>query len=192
MKIILIGNYPGDRQESMFRYLIALRDNLIRNEVKVEIIHPKSFFTPHNKITTGGFLKWLGYIDKYLVFPIILRRKVLQEVKNEKEEAFFHICDHSNSMYLNFLPKNASGITCHDVLAIQGALGFDEAYCKATRTGKLLQNWILKNLKKARILTAVSHNTMKDLSHLCGVEISSNSHWRVIHNSFNSNFWPMD
>lgn len=192
MKMILIGNYPGDMQESMLRYSLALRDNLIRNEVQVEIIHPRSFFAPSNKITTSGLHKWLGYLDKYFVFPIFLMRKVPQELKNEKEDVFFHICDHSNSMYLNFLPKNRSGITCHDVLAIQGALGFDGAYCKATQTGKLLQNWILRNLKKARILTTVSHNTMKDLSQLCRVEKASNSNWRVIHNSFNSNFWRMD
>ena len=192
MKIILIGNYPGDRQESMSRYSNALRDNLIRNEVEAEIIQPLIFFAPHNKISTRGLVKWLGYIDKYVVFPILLKRKVIQELKNKKEDVFFHICDHSNSMYLNFLPKNASGITCHDVLAIQGALGFDEAHCTASSTGKLLQNWILKNLKKARILTAVSHNTMKDLSHFCEVKKGSNSHWKVIHNSFNSNFWPMD
>ncbi|WP_217179249.1 glycosyltransferase family 4 protein [Gillisia limnaea] len=112
--------------------------------------------------------------------------------KNEVEDVFFHICDHSNSMYLKVLPKNGSGITCHDVLAIEGALGFEEANCRATRTGKILQNWILKNLKKAKILTAVSHNTMEHLAKLCGVENGSNSNWRVIHNSFNSNFWPMD
>lgn len=192
MKMILIGNYPGDVQESMLRYSLALRDNLIRNEVEVEIIHPRSFFAPSNKTTTSGLFKWLGYLDKYVVFPILLRKKVLQEVKSKHKDVFFHICDHSNSMYLNFLPKNASGITCHDVLAIQGALGNTEAYCKATRTGKILQNWILKNLRKAKILTTVSHNTMQDLSQLCGTEKGSNSNWRVIHNSFNSNFWPMD
>ncbi len=192
MKIILIGNYPGDRQESMSRYLFALKDNLLRNNVEVEIIQPSSFFVPPNKITTSGLLKWFGYIDKYIVFPIILKLKVLKEMKNEKEEVFFHICDHSNSMYLNFLPKNGSGITCHDVLAIQGALGFEEVYCKATRTGKILQNYILKNLKKARILTAVSNNTMAHLSQLCEIENGSKSNWKVIHNSFNSHFWPMD
>lgn len=192
MKIILIGNYPGDVQESMLRYSIALKDNLIRNEVEVEIIHPKSFFVPHNRVTTSGLLKWLGYLDKYLVFPIILKLKVMKEIKDKKEEVFFHICDHSNSMYLNFLPRNGSGITCHDVLAIQGALGFEEVYCKATRTGKILQNWILKNLKKARILTAVSNNTMANLKQICEIENGSKSNWRVIYNSFNSHFWPMD
>ncbi|MCM4160824.1 glycosyltransferase family 4 protein [Antarcticibacterium flavum] len=192
MKIILIGNYPGDRQESMFRYLNALKDNLIRNEVQVGIIQPGSFFVPPNKITTSGLLKWLGYIDKYVVFPIVLKMRVMKELRKEKEDVFFHICDHSNSMYLKVLPKNLSGITCHDVLAIQGALGFDEAYCKATRTGKILQAWILSNLKKARKLATVSHNTMKHLTELCEVENGTNSNWKVIHNSFNSKFWPMD
>lgn len=192
MKMILIGNYPGDRQESMVRYVLALRDNLLKNEVKVEIIHPKSFFAPADKITTSGLLKWLGYLDKYMVFPIFLLRKVLGEYKNKQEDVFFHICDHSNAMYLKFLPRNASGITCHDVLAIQGALGYEEARCRATKIGKLLQKWILKNLKEAHILTTVSQYTMDQLSQLCGIENGSKSTWRVIHNSFNSSFWPME
>lgn len=191
MKMILIGNYPGDRQESMLRYSLALRDNLLKNQVQVEIVCPKPFFAAAEKVTRNGLFKWLGYIDKYVVFPLILRRKARRESKHNKD-VFFHICDHSNSIYLEFLPKKTSGITCHDVLAIQGALGFEEAFCPATRTGKLLQSWILSNLKKARILTTVSQYTMDQLSQLCRIEKTDKPRWKVIHNSFNSDFWPMD
>lgn len=191
MKIILIGNYLGDRQESMWRYSLALQNNLRKNGVQVEMIYPQLFFAPTNKVTTEGFLKWLGYIDKYFVFPFVLRRKVMREFK-KRQDVFFHICDHSNSIYLEILPKKNSGITCHDVLAIQGALGFKEACCPATRTGRLLQTWILKNLKKSKILTTVSQYTMDQLSQLCGIEKGSRPNWKVIHNSFNSHFWPMD
>lgn len=191
MRIILIGNYPGDRQESMKKYSLALRQNLINNGVEVDLINPIPFFSPRSRCTNRGIFKWLGYLDKYIVFPIILKRKVLKEIKKNREDVYFHICDHSNSIYLNFLPRNASGITCHDVLAIQGAFGYDESFCPATKTGKLLQNWIFKNLKEATVLTTVSQYTMDQLLQLSGTDLKSKCRWKVIYNSFNSNFSPM-
>lgn len=107
--------------------------------------------------------------------------------KYRKQNSFFHICDHSNAPYLAVLPKNRSGITCHDVLAIRGAMGFEDAYCPASKTGIILQKWILKNLKNANRLTAVSQFTLDQLQELAGV----NSNWKVIHNAFNANFYPM-
>lgn len=192
MKIILISNYPGDKQVSMLKYALALRENLLRHKIEVEIIYPQSFFVPKNKPTTHGIFKWLGYLDKYIVFPFNLKRKVLLEAKDHQKDVFFHICDHSNSMYLKFLPRKTSGITCHDVLAIQGALGVDGTYCKSSKTGILLQKWILRNLNDANVLTTVSHNTMNHLLQLCGIEKYNKSNWKVIHNTFNSRFWPMD
>lgn len=192
MRIILIGNYPGDRQVSMKKYSLALRRNLINNGVEVDMINPIAFFSPRSSCTNRGIYKWLGYLDKYIVFPIILKRKVLRERKKNREDVYFHICDHSNSIYLNFLPKNTSGITCHDVLAIQGAFGYNESYCPATKTGKLLQNWIFKNLKEATVLTTVSHYTMDQLLQLSGIDLKSKCRWKVIYNSFNSNFSPME
>jgi len=190
MKFILIGNYPPDKQESMKKYAVTLKDNLVKESLEAEIWYPKVFFGYAAKSTGAGFGKWLGYIDKWIIFPVILRAKRMFSSRYAEKNTFFHVCDHSNSPYLKSLPANRSGITCHDVLAIRGALGFEDAYCPASSTGKILQSWIFKNLIKAQVLTTVSQLTMDQLISLCG-GTAPFSQWKVIHNSFNADFSPM-
>ena len=192
MKFILIANYPPDKQESMKKYAVNLMEGLIRNGAEAEVWYPKVFFGYGWKSTISGIGKWLAYIDKWILFPVIMRTRIFFQRKYADKQLFFHVCDHSNSPYLNSLPSLRSGITCHDVLAIRGAMGFEDAYCPASPTGKILQNWILNNLRKARILTAVSELTMNQLLDLCKDDPAPHPKWKVIHNSFNADFWPME
>ncbi|WP_234736945.1 glycosyltransferase family 4 protein [Tellurirhabdus bombi] len=147
-----------------------------------------SFFT---KSTNAGIGKWLGYIDKWILFPIILRWRLLNKNYNN-QNVHFHVCDHSNSPYLKYLPNNRAGITCHDVLAIRGALGYPDAYCTASRFGKILQNWILHHLSRAKVLASVSHFTLRQLDELDTNKTNSSKNWCVIHNAFNDKFAPLD
>lgn len=192
MKFVLIGNYSLDKQESMKRYTDTLAENLHGYGAETEIWLPVIFFAFGQKSTEGGLGKWIGYIDKWILFPfIILMRRLLQR-KYSKKDIFFHVCDHSNAPYLKYLPSKRSGITCHDVLAIRGAFGHQDAYCPATPAGVVLQKWILGNLKKANVLTAVSQFTMNQLLELCNYKKSDKPNWEVIYNSFNADFYPMD
>lgn len=188
MVFILIGNYPKDKQESMERFALMLHSGFINAGYQTALWRPTVILGGITK-SNKGFGKWLGYIDKWIIFPLILafrRRQSL--VKNNT--CLFHICDHSNSPYLKVLPSKATGITCHDVLAIKGALGFSETYCEATRLGKLLQKVILQNLLKAEILATVSNFTMKQLLELSQEKLPLNKDWRIIPNAFNANFHP--
>lgn len=190
MKFVLIGNYPLDRQESMRRYTENLNDQIKKSGHDSEIWIPKVFFAYGQKTTTAGVSKWLGYLDKWILFPLTLKIKILKHVA-AKSEVNYHICDHSNSPYLNYLPKAKTGITCHDVLAIRGAMGHKDAFCDATFFGKFLQKAILKNLKKAKILTTVSKLTMNQLIEMCSGFPKPEQNWKVIYNSFNADFFPM-
>ena len=73
MKIILIGNYRPDQQESMVRFARMLDQGFRKQGVQVEIWWPSVVFGRLPSSTTSGFSKWLGYIDKWLIFPILLR-----------------------------------------------------------------------------------------------------------------------
>lgn len=192
MRFVLLGNYPPDKQESMKKYALNLKDSLGRNGAAAEIWYPTVAFGHLTKSTNSGLGKWLGYLDKWILFPLVIRTRILFNSRYADKELFFHVCDHSNSPYLSSLPRKRSGITCHDVLAIRGALGFKDAYCPASSTGKILQKWILNNLKKARILTAVSQFTMNQLLELYHKPLPAEYRWNVIHNSFNADFWPME
>lgn len=192
-KIILIGNYIPDKQESMLRFGNMLNDGFLAKGLHSEIWYPTVFFGKLVNSTNQGFKKWIGYLDKYIIFPIVLFVKLRQR-KYQKPDVYFHICDHSNSPYLKYLSSFNTSITCHDVLAIRGAMGYKDAYAPASKFGKILQNWILKHLTQAKTLAAVSHfslEQLKDLSKISSIKNTNNRHWVVVHNAFNASFWPM-
>ncbi|MDP5158896.1 MAG: glycosyltransferase family 4 protein [Flaviramulus sp.] len=190
MQIILIGNYKLDNQESMERFTLMLAEGFKNSGIETKIWRPTVLFGLKSLNPYKGIGKYLGYIDKWLVFPLILNFRVLKNV-NKKHATFYHVCDHSNAPYLKHLPKQNSGITCHDVLAIRGAFGFKDAYCPATKMGKILQTWILKNLSKASKMACVSEHTLFQLKALSNPIANNPKDWRVIHNAFNAPFYPM-
>jgi glycosyltransferase involved in cell wall biosynthesis len=192
MHFVLIGNYQPDQQESMERFAQMMADGFFQAGHTYEIWRPTVFFGAKVKSTLAGLGKWLGYVDKWILFPAVLKWRLLNK-KYKAENVRFHLCDHSNAFYLNQLPSEKTAITCHDVLAIRGALGYKDAYCPSSATGKILQKWILRNLAKARLLATVSELTLNQLKDLLGDHLSelSQRNWGVIHNAFNADFTPL-
>jgi glycosyltransferase involved in cell wall biosynthesis len=189
MRIILIGNYPPDGQESMERYASMLNLGFQNAGIQSEIWRPTVFFGTVFK-TTRGLGKWIGYIDKWILFPIILWWRLRKKFNNSSVR--FHICDHSNAPYLKYLPVDRTIITCHDALAIRGAFGYDDAYCPATPAGKILQKWILQGLLKAGTLVASAQLTLDQLDELSNGKSINKKNWHVIPLAFNDNFTRME
>jgi glycosyltransferase involved in cell wall biosynthesis len=158
--VLLIGNYLPDRQKSMQRFAMMMRNGLTSAGVEAELIQPEPFF---GRITIfGGFIsKWLGYIDKFLLFPRMLRRKLSGSIN------LVHICDHSNAVYAKHVRTTPTLVTCHDLLAVRGALG-EETDCPASFTGRFLQRWILSGLRRATAIACVSRATLRDVERLVG------------------------
>ncbi len=186
--IILIGNYKPDEQESMIRFSDMLFNGLIKEGIETRLWIPTICFGIFFGNTKTSIAKWVGYIDKWLFYPLVLKIQSLKIELGKKGTVRYHICDHSNSMYYKWLPENRTSITCHDVLAIKGALGYKDAYCTSTKTGKYLQHLIFKNLKQVNKIACVSNYTLKELSELVGDEKPQNANWQTIPNSFNSSF----
>ena len=152
--ILLIGNYPLDRQQSMQRFAAMMLRELTTAGVPAHLIQPQPFFGRFRY--AGGFVaKWLGYLDKFFLFPRTLRREL------RKRPALVHICDHSNAMYAGAVRGTPVVITCHDMLAVRGALG-EETGCPASVTGKVLQRCIVAGLGKANAIACVSQATLED------------------------------
>jgi len=187
MRIILIGNYLPDRQESMLRFAQMLESGFRQAGFEAETWLPKVVLGRLTTNTYAGLGKWLGYIDKWLLFPLVLRWRTRQLPAGSYR---FHVCDHSNAPYLRHLPAAHTGITCHDVLAIRGGLGYADAHVAASRLGRRLQRWILNSLGEAQRLAAVSHFTLGQLRELAPAP-TTGQRWEVIHNAFNARFWPM-
>ena len=156
--VLLIGNYPADQQQSMQRFSAMMLHGLTASGIKAELIVPDCIFgrflTPGSAIS-----KWLGYLDKYILFPFQLRWKLATR------PSLVHICDHSNAVYARDCPPIPVVVTCHDLLAVRGALD-EETDCPASFTGRFLQRWILKGLRSAQTLACASRATAADARRL--------------------------
>jgi glycosyltransferase involved in cell wall biosynthesis len=190
MRFILIGNYEKDKQESMQRFAKMLLNGFSDTSFTAEVWKPITFFGAPFRDTSSGLGKWVGYLDKWLIFPLLLRWRIAIR-KNINTDTRYHICDHSNAPYLSHLPIGRTSITCHDVIAIRAALGYTDAFVSSSRMGKLFQNWIVHHLGKARLIAAVSKLTLKQLQELVNEKQTSQEHWKVIYNAFNDNFFPL-
>lgn len=155
--VLLIGNYPADRQQSMQRFAMMMLHGLTAAGVPAELIQPE----PHlGKFRLAGdfVAKWLAYVDKFVLFPRRLKRAL-------KSGSVVHICDHSNAMYANRVGTAPVVVTCHDLLAVRGALG-EQTDCPASTTGRILQRWILSGLRNATAIACDSRATFEDAQRL--------------------------
>lgn len=156
--VLLIGNYSLDRQQSMLRFNQMMLQGLRAAGVEAELIAPQPFFGKFSGL--GPFLsKWLAYVDKFILFPFQLRKKLATR------PALVHICDHSNATYARSAREFPLVITCHDMLAVRGGLG-EQTDSPASRTGRVLQRWILRGLGYADVLPCISSATANDVRRL--------------------------
>ncbi len=67
-KILLVGNYPHDGQVSMQSFAMKMREGLRAANFEVEFLQP---FSKFGRLHPGarGLGKWLGYLDKFCIFP---------------------------------------------------------------------------------------------------------------------------
>lgn len=179
MKILLIGNYAPDRQESMQRFANLLESELRARGHCVQLLQPRARLN-HDGAPPSGRAKWLGYIDKFVLFPALLKRAA-------RRADIVHICDHANAYYVRFLGGKPHLLTCHDMLAIRSALGLVPQHSTGA-TGKLLQTFILRNLNHARAVACVSQNTREQLLELTHLDESVVS---VVENGLNYPYSPM-
>ncbi len=179
MRILLIGNYVSDRQESMQRFANLLANGLIQYGHEVILIRPEPVFGKL-KPTITGFGKWLGYLDKFLIFP-----HQLCQYLNWADVV--HICDHSNAFYTKYLQNIPHVVTCNDVLAIRSAQG--EIPENPTRwTGRQLQKIILRGLRRSQRIVCISENTKIELLRISQIDQQKAS---VIYMGMNYPYAPM-
>ena len=179
MNVLLIGNYIPDQQESMQRFIGMLAASLTDLGHRVRLIRPETFFAKI-KPADSGLGKWLGYIDKFLLFPRQLRQATAWA-------DIVHICDHSNAFYTKYLQSVPHLVTCHDLLAIRSALG--EIKENSTKwTGRQLQRLILTGLQRSQHIACISEQTEKDLLRIAKIDPDIVS---VIYMGLNYPYTPM-
>ena len=177
MNVLLLTNFAPDNQQSMLRFGGTLSKEFSNDRnVNFEKIYPTPIFS---KLPQWQKLKkWSSYLDKYLLFPARLESEIL---KKSCSTDLIHIIDHSNASYLakiNRISKAKKLVTCHDLIAIQTALAEFPKAPSSSKTGKVLQKWILKSLNLADYYACDSKETQNHLNRLIPNSLTKSS---VIH-----------
>lgn len=143
----------------MQRFASLLEGELRARGHRVQLLQPRARLNRSGAAPVGR-AKWLGYLDKFVVFPALLKRAA-------RRADIVHICDHSNAIYVRQLSGKPLLLTCNDVLAIRSALGLVPQN-PIGATGRILQKLILRGLNRAPHVTCISGNTREQL-----LEVSS-------------------
>jgi glycosyltransferase involved in cell wall biosynthesis len=181
-RVILLANYSNDRQESMQRFAELFASELPKRNIAVEVIRPEVRMGKLKR-SGHGLGKWLGYVDKFLLFPRELRRRMARWQPGE----VLHICDHSNAVYTREGSQVPHLVTCHDLLAVRSARG-EIPENRTGASGRAYQNLILNGLSGARYVTCVSGQTRDDLLRLTKLRAEQVS---VTYNGLNYPYAPM-
>jgi glycosyltransferase involved in cell wall biosynthesis len=182
MKVLLVGNYPFDGSTSMHIWSQALFRELRQLHVDVKIISPRPRFGKM-KPSVHGVGKWLGYIDRFVIFPRALRSAA-------SEADIVHLCDHGAAMYAPMIKTKMKTkpimVTCHDMIAVRSARG-ELPGLRSSAFGKILQRWICHGLKHATRVVCVSRATFDDTRRI----LKEDMNLCVILNGLNYPFQPL-
>lgn len=158
-RILLVGSYAPDRQFSMLHYTSWLAAALRRQGLQVDLAAPSARLGRFAS-KQGAARKWLGFIDKFLLFSVELKARA-------SRYDLIHIADHSNAPYALVLGSRPLSITCHDLIPIKVVSGEIEGQ-RLPPTGTYLQHLIRFSLHRIANVAFVSEATRADFIRLIG------------------------
>ena len=158
-KILVVGNYPADQQQSMIRFAELLLQ-IYRPHAQVRLLCPPVVATRLPGLPPVA-RKYLAYIDKLFLFPLWL-------TLGARTYDLIHIADHSNAFYVFCFSPSRCLVTCHDLLAVRGAMGDSSAACGASALGLWLQRLIMAGLRRSGAVAFDSQATYDDFQRLGG------------------------
>ena len=161
MKVLLVGNYEFDGSTSMKVWADALLRELGQRGIDVQLISPRPLFGRIKK-SANGLGKWLGYIDRYAIFPRQLRAEAART-------DIVHLCDHGSAVYVPMLKGKPVVATCHDMIGVRRALK-ELPELRSSPFGQFQQRWICRGLRRATRVACVSRATFDDARRILGDE----------------------
>lgn len=182
MKIILFTHPDFLGSQSMPRYANMLCNGMRERGHDVEVWCPKAFL--HKLPIKKSLKKWLGYIDQYILFPIVVKLKLTTCSK----DSLFVFADQALGPWVPLVKNMSHVVHCHDFLALKSALGIIPENPTGF-TGKIYQNYIRKGFSKGKYFISISEKTEEDLQDLHQGEIISSV---VCYNGLNRHFEPME
>jgi len=179
MKVLIVGNYVNDRQISINRFVGLVEKGLRQKGHEIRRVQAQPIFG-QLKSSPQGIGKWLGYIDKLIIFPVQLRQQL-------DWADIVCICDQALSYLTPYLKDRKYFVICHDLLAIRSALG-EIPENPTSWTGKQYQAMILRGFKQAKYVVCSSEATRADVLRLTKIAPEQTE---VIEDCLNQGYGPM-
>ena len=182
VKLIFFAHPAFMGYHSMRRFVSMLADGMKARGHQVEVWAPKAHLSrltlPQSK------RKWLGYVDKYVLFP----REVRSRLKDCSPDTLFVITDNALGLWVPLVADRPHVIHCHDFLAQRSAQGIIPE--KSTGwTGRQYQAYVHRGYSKAKNFISVSTNTQYDLHESLGYTPLRSA---VVYNGLSSSFHIRD
>ncbi|RZM21384.1 MAG: glycosyltransferase [Pedobacter sp.] len=161
MKIVLFTHPSFLTSQSMPRFAAMLSDGMIERGHTVDVLSPKPLF--YKIPVPARFRKWLGYVDQYVVFPGMVKAKLMSYPK----ETLFVFADQALGPWIPLVADRPHVIHCHDFLAQRSAEGRIPEN-PVGRTGVQYQKYIRSGYLSGKNFIAVSKKTQADLHDFYG------------------------
>lgn len=167
MRVLLIGNFVLDRQESMLRFAALMAAGLRKAGHEVITWSPEPRAVRLLKsYRYGGAAKFVGYFDKFVLFP----RRIRQKLESLGAD-IVHIVDHGNSVYAPLFADRPLLTTCHDLMQIRAARGEFPQH-RLSPLGRRYQQWILRHIERLPLVVCPSQKVAGDVQRLAHLPAS--------------------
>jgi glycosyltransferase involved in cell wall biosynthesis len=182
MNLVFLAHPSFANLLSMPRFAQMLADGMSSRGHTVEILSPTAKFV--NLSSQSTVKKWLGYIDRYIVFPKQLKDKL----KKYPPDTLFVFTDQALGPWVPIVANRPHVVHCHDFMALRSALG-EIAENPLTWTGRQYQALIRRGFSKGKHFISVSNTTKDDLHRLVFTKPETSE---VVYNGFHNPFYPLD
>jgi glycosyltransferase involved in cell wall biosynthesis len=184
MKLVFLTHPPFLGLRSQAHFARMLSDACRARGHQVQLRQPRDSVRRH--FVGTPLVKWAGYLDQYLLFPMHLRRLAARDAP----DTLYVFCDQALGPWVAPLVGRPHVVHCHDLLALRSALG--ELPENPTRlTGRLYQRYIRRGFAQARHFISISRHSRDDL-HRVGLRdgrrpVTS----EVVFNGLNHDYRPL-
>jgi glycosyltransferase involved in cell wall biosynthesis len=182
MNIVFFAHPTFLKLRSMDNFTKMLSKGMAERGHTIQVWNPTEIFF---RLPVGTICKkWMGYIDAYLLFPIVVK----YQLRKCKSNTLFVFSDQALGPWIPLVSQKPHVVHCHDFLALQSAEGeFQEN--KIGWTGRQYQKYILHGYQKARNFISVSTKTSKELERYVSNPTGISA---VAYNSLNNVFTEID
>ena len=159
MKIKIITHPLFFGSQSMPRFANYLSQGMSDLGHQVEVWRPEPYLC--RLPVKGKFRKWLGYLDQYIIFSLVLFFKT----RFTGEKVLYVLSDQALGLWAPIISDRAHMVHCHDFLAFKSAKG-EISVNPVGFTGRLYQKLIFNGFRKADNFISVSKNTKLELEEI--------------------------